>query len=255
MREFNYPGVTHEILKLALQARTNEINRAVVEATGNIVQAGPFKDMILPEETSWGYGEISAKLLGTYEQELRGVIEKAISRNPGLVLNIGAAEGYYAVGLARRLRECAVAAFDIDKNSHEVCRAAAKLNGVGDYVVSHGEFHSWMFASYCYDQPAPLVVMDVEGAEFDIIDNLAVESLDKADLIIECHDFKNPSITPMLAQRLAATHDIDLIYEGPRDATVIPMLRSLGTFERAVAVCEWRPAVMNWLACWAKARS
>jgi hypothetical protein len=44
------------------------------------------------------------KFLGTYERELYSVIERAIELAPRYVLNIGCAEGFYAVGLALRLQ-------------------------------------------------------------------------------------------------------------------------------------------------------
>jgi hypothetical protein len=50
----------------------------------------------------------SPKFLGTYERELHRVIERAIWRRPKYVLNIGCAEGFYAVGLAIRLNDAQV---------------------------------------------------------------------------------------------------------------------------------------------------
>jgi hypothetical protein len=58
--------------------------------------------------------DASAKFLGTYEQELHGVIEKAMESHPKFVLNIGCAEGFYAVGLAIRLNDAQVFAADSD---------------------------------------------------------------------------------------------------------------------------------------------
>lgn len=254
MIQTNYQVVNNEMLKLALIGKTNDILNAVVDATQNVVQAGPFAGMLLPEDTSWSGSDRVPKLVGTYEQELHPVIEAAIQRKPDVVFNIGAAEGYYAIGLARRLKGIPVAAFDTDPKALDICKTAAQFNGLVDRVTYQAEFHSWMFAHYCYDAK-PLFVIDCEGAEKDLIDDLAVKSLGNADLIIECHDFKDPSITPLLCQRLKETHRIDLIYEGPRDATTIPALRQMGSFERAVALCEWRPTLMHWLACWSKTRS
>ena len=62
------------------------------------VASGPFKGT--------RYGELSffsayiPKLLGIYERELWGLIEAICESGPTLVVDIEAAEGYYAIGLA-----------------------------------------------------------------------------------------------------------------------------------------------------------
>jgi hypothetical protein len=40
---------------------------------------------------------------GCYEHELHGEIEQLVTRGFDAVLNIGCGEGYYAIGLARRM--------------------------------------------------------------------------------------------------------------------------------------------------------
>jgi hypothetical protein len=52
------------------------------------------------------------KLLGCYEQELHPALNRAIDTDYGVILNIGCAEGYYPVGLARVLPTAHVIAFD-----------------------------------------------------------------------------------------------------------------------------------------------
>jgi protein-L-isoaspartate O-methyltransferase len=71
--------------------------------------------MQLPRRTSWGDGYRAAKLLGAYEHSLHDVLLKPVSRQPDPIINVGCAEGYYAVGLARLLPDATVYAFDIDR--------------------------------------------------------------------------------------------------------------------------------------------
>jgi predicted O-methyltransferase YrrM len=55
------------------------------------------------------------KLLGVYERELHDVLENLIAWGPDLVIDAGAAEGYYAVGLARRLPQSRIMAFEMEE--------------------------------------------------------------------------------------------------------------------------------------------
>ena len=46
-----------------------------METYSGVVQRGPFQGLKVSSETSWGGGDIAAKVLGTYEQELFPVVE------------------------------------------------------------------------------------------------------------------------------------------------------------------------------------
>ena len=75
-----------------------------------------------------------AKHLGYYEQPLQQFIEETINLAYLTILNIGYAEGYYAVGMARRMRSTQVLALDLNPKAQEVCIAMAQKNGVSDGV-------------------------------------------------------------------------------------------------------------------------
>src|SRR6478672_6897407 len=70
-------------------------------APGLVVQHGPFKGMKYPGVNSVGSALIP-KLLGSYERELHPLIDSICAGQYDQVVDIGCAEGYYAVGLAMR---------------------------------------------------------------------------------------------------------------------------------------------------------
>ncbi len=95
------------------------------------------------------------------------MIDEVIAQQPHLVVDIGAAEGYYAVGLARRLPRCRIVAFDIDPIARKMCRRLAKLNGVRDRVEVRGECDT----TYLWTLPPhSFVLSDCEGAEKTLLD-------------------------------------------------------------------------------------
>src|SRR4051812_42950342 len=89
---------------LRLQTRRRRLLRRVLRAQGQhgpdpVVLNGPFKDMrFVCLGTS--SGELPM-VLGSFEAELHDHLERFLARAPRVVVNIGCAEGYYAVGIAR----------------------------------------------------------------------------------------------------------------------------------------------------------
>jgi hypothetical protein len=78
-----------------------ELARRFVDNQGTTVLHGPFAGLMYPRDLLLAQADAPiAKLLGTYEQELHPVFEEVIAKQPRTIIDIGAAEGYYAVGLA-----------------------------------------------------------------------------------------------------------------------------------------------------------
>ena len=100
-----------------------------------------------------------AKLLGCYEQPLQPFIEQAISNAYPTILNIGCAEGYYAVGMARRMLSTQVLAFDLNPKAQEVCTALAQKNGVLNRIKVGALFKPEDFARYANQKVLVLCVV------------------------------------------------------------------------------------------------
>ena len=185
MNEVNYPAAVGKIITVAVSERLTEITNWIVRSTEGKVQSGPFAGMVLPTRTSWGGGDIAAKILGFYEAELHRHIERAIERQPDIVVNVGCAEGYYAIGLARRLPAARLHAFDISPEAQSVCAAAAAQNGVADRVSIGGRCDSGQLVALARSGKRVLIVMDCEGGELQLLDQDTVRQLGNCDLIVE----------------------------------------------------------------------
>jgi hypothetical protein len=250
MQPPDYPRSLRQISTLAAKTRLADLTAQLARVSSGKVISGPFKDMILPAEASWGDGDASAKLLGVYEAELHEAVEAGLARKPDLIVNVGCAEGYYAVGLARRAPGVRLVAYDIDEKAQEICRNSAAANGVEGPFEVRGLCQPGDLRALVQTASAPLLVVDCEGYETTLLE--AAEPLAHCDIIVECHDFTDRTLTETLRTRFAATHEVALIREGPRDPAAFPMLGKLSSFERWLMVCEWRPEVMNWLVMTAR---
>ncbi len=95
----------------------------------NIVRHGPFKGMKYPQKVSIG-SELYPKLLGSYESELTDTINFILKQDYSTILDIGCAEGYYAVGIGRIIQNARVIAYDTDEIALKLCNQMAQLNNV-----------------------------------------------------------------------------------------------------------------------------
>jgi hypothetical protein len=217
--------------------------------TAGRVRSGPFAGM--------RYVDLSVgscfipKLLGIYGRELARQIEWICRRRPGLVLDVGAAEGYYAVGLALRIAQARVVAFELNPAGQAALRAMAQLNGVADRLTVRGRCEREDLAAALDGQPAPVVICDAEGDEDRLLDPQQVAGLRTAVVLVETHEFLRRGVTDELRRRFARSHRIELIWQEPRSRAEFPW-RTLGTALLPVsyldwAVSEWRPERMSWL--------
>jgi hypothetical protein len=208
-----------------------------------LVRRGPFKGMRFFKRVA-GPTTVVPMLLGSYEQELHQAIEEEIAREPRLLVDIGSAEGYYAVGLALRLPRSCVVAFDIDPTARYMCRRLASLNGVSARLEVRDECDTAFLSALPADA---LLLSDCEGAEKDLLDPDRAPALKAVTIIVEVHDFIDPAISRTLEARFASSHYIEEVVTTPRDLSAYPELASYSPADAAHAVSEDRPGAMTWL--------
>jgi len=232
-------------LRLLAKWRSKLIQDAFLQHHGTVVLAGPLKGMdFLPQSAE---GCHIAKLLGCYEQPLLPFIERAIQHGYQRILNIGCAEGYYAVGMARCMPGTQVLAFDLNLTAQQVCAQLAVKNGVAGRVNVGALFKLEDFAAYAGQDV--LVLCDIEGAERELLDPEAAPALKEMDLIVESHECLIPGITKRLVDRFAATHDIIVVEDnGQRQISDAPgWFNNLTHLDQLLAVWEWRSGPTPWL--------
>jgi hypothetical protein len=237
-------------LRLLAKWRTVLIQNTLLQQQGTVVMQGPLKGMdFLPQSAE---GCHIAKLLGCYEQPLLPYIEQAIQANYPTILNIGCAEGYYAVGMARRMPDTKMRAFDLNPKAQETCHALAEKNSVQGRITIGALFQPEDFAPYAGQKV--LVLCDIEGAEKDLLDPEKAPALTGVDLIVESHECLIPGITQQLIERFAATHNIIVVEDnGQRQLQNAPAwFNNLAHLDQLLATWEWRSGPTPWLVMKAK---
>lgn len=228
-------------------ARRKELLPYIFQATGGRVQTGSFRDQVLIPRYMWGDGDTAAKLLGVYEDELHEFIEQAICGMPDTVINIGCAEGYYAVGMAKRLADVPVTAVDVDSRAAAIVRDTARANTIVNIETeTHYVNADWIQAK-CEPFNRPLLILDCEGAEIDLLDPAIATVLTRCTMLIECHDCVIPGITAELISRFETTHDIQQVTQRAKDPYQFEFLACLSDCDKWTLVHEGRPSTMHWL--------
>lgn len=162
-----------------------QATREMIDNYGLTVLGGPFRGMHYPRRSLLSRDGIPL-LFGTYELELHPIIEEVVSNRYDCIVDIGSAEGYYAVGLALRTKT-PVYAFDCEPRERNYLRQMAQLNGVGD-LVRIGSWCQPKVLSRLVGGRRCLVISDCEGFEFDLFNDECAAAMRASDLLIELHE-------------------------------------------------------------------
>jgi hypothetical protein len=213
----------------------------------SIIQAGPFSGMKYIKES---YGsDLIPKISGSYEKELFPIIEEILSKNYDAIINIGAAEGYYTVGLAYRLKQSKtrIIAYESNENARSLIKNLATLNHVNHKIKIYGEAS---FSNLDINKTdSTFILCDIEGQELYLIDPQHCSALYNCDFLIEIHDIMNEStILKSLTNRFKESHYIDVFHFSKRnieDAKNITWIKNPQLKEELIS--EHRTKGLKWL--------
>ncbi len=212
------------------------------------VKSGVFSGMKYPELKS-SSGALSPKLFGLYEKEIQPVIEKICRDNYTEIVNIGCAEGYYAVGLAMRISTAKVFAYDINKEAIRLCEKMAKLNNVDKRIITGSFCDVETLKSIPFTKKG-LIICDCEGYEKELFVEELIPFLTGHDLLIEIHDFIDINISSLICQRFEKTHEIETIQSvddiKKAQTCFCEELDDYDLETRKTLLAEHRPAIMEW---------
>lgn len=239
------PSMTHmeSLLRYLAKWRSQVLATTYVTKHGPVVWGGIFAGMKYTDAPS--EGALMSRLLGSYESELHPHIKRFADRGLDVVIDVGCAEGYYAVGLARMLPQVVVHAYDIDAKARDGCLALAERNGVSSRVLIGEEFKPGDFETFAGQRV--LVMVDAEGAELDVLQPALSPALSGMSLIVETHDVWRPGILKELVERFTPTHEIIRVDQQGKMVALPDWLQSLGHLDQLIAVWEWRYKPTPWL--------
>ena len=237
------------LLRVVAIWRSRAIANTLAQHHGAKILNGPFAGMDYVKDAT--EGALAPRLLGSYESELHPAIARFAAEGFDCVIDVGCAEGYYAVGLARLMPTVTVYAYDIVEKARIACAELAAKNGVSDRVIIGELFTPTGFEAFA-DRKC-LVMMDVEGAEDDLLRPDLSPALAQMSLIVETHDVYRPGVLERVRERFAATHDIQRLDQQAKTTPLPDWLARMGHLDHLLAVWEWRVRPTPWLVMTPKA--
>ncbi len=172
-----------------------------------VVHSGPFEGM---KYLSNSVGSVVLpKLVGTYEDELHPALLDLKNTPYDLFLDVGAAEGFYAVGIKRYLLPAACCVvFEAREKGRKMIDRLAALNGVSGITI-HGYCSPEKLAKQLGSRRS-FILMDVEGFEYTLLNPKEVD-FSKADILVEIHQVKDVDAAVKLEESFAESHTIEKI--------------------------------------------
>lgn len=160
------------------------------------------------------------KLLGTYEKELIPIIEKLPGYDFKQIIDVGAAEGYYAIGLAHLLN---IPVLAFEASDPEPLSNLIRINSLENQVKVNGYCDLRRLRGSLGNSERNLLVVDAEGAEIILLDLEFIPALEQSAILVETHDFIIKGVTDAITSRFEHTHEITSIMPQPRRAEDFPI--------------------------------
>ncbi len=233
-----------------VRQRHERVSLEVYELCKGVVKYGPFRGMAISSAPWWGKLDLGSQCLGLYEKEILDYFDGLAEHAYSIFVDIGAADGYYAVGMLLSKKVDHAVCFEISARGQNAIRESWRQNQQPGLLEVYGEATP---DSLCERLPSPLenalVLVDIEGAEFKLLSKEVLILLSKSTVIVEIHNWVDEFITQYVAMimRIGELFDIDVIEREHRNTSVFKELRDFTDDNRALLGSESRPCVMRFL--------
>ena len=232
------------------EKRKKFLSNKLVEKFNGVIQYGPFKGLKFDLESSWGDGDRASMLLGLYEKEVLISLQNIPDRYK-IFIDLGAADGYYGIGtLVNGMFE---KSYCYEKNvvSQKIIKKNAELNNVASRVLIRGLADKYFYKDFKNDEiDQSILLVDIEGAEFDLFDKNLFKKFSKSIIFIELHPwiFKNYGHEELqkLENDAREYFTIEKITTTSRDLSEFEELKKWSDTDRWLICSEGRPKLMTW---------
>jgi len=226
------------------------LSREFDEMFDSTIAYGALKGFQFSPNTWWSKHDRASMIFGLYEKEIVDMLQ-GLSKTKNVFIDVGAADGYYGVAtVSQKIFEKSYC-FEIEAQGRTVIKENANLNGVSDKVTIFEEAKITSLAKIpAEDIKNSVALIDIEGFEFDFLDDSVLEIFKNTVCIIELHDWFYEDGDQRLAdlkRRTTKYFDVSEFKSTSRDTSHIVELERYSDNERWLVCGEGRPRSMVWL--------
>jgi hypothetical protein len=189
-------------------------------------------------------------LLGIYEEEVLNSI-MTVSNKYDVFIDLGAADGYYSIGSLISQKFRASYSFEISTKGRKVIEKNATVNKVSDKLHIFGEATKDFYKNVPKkDLNSSVILIDIEGAEFSLLDGEVFSHLKESIIFIELHDWFFKDGEKKIAKLMTDAKpffNISKLTTTSRDLSKFPELLDYPDSERWLIASEGRAKLMTWL--------
>ncbi|MBN3196855.1 hypothetical protein [Pectobacterium versatile] len=236
--------------KETVAQRTERISLEVFDMLDGVVKYGPFNGLKLQRDTWWGKSDLGSMLLGLYEKEILDYIDTVNIEEFNSFIDIGAADGYYACGLLTAEKVNKAICFERSERGQDIIKSNWIRNGRKGELKVYGEANiSSISALLPEELNKSLVLVDIEGYEFELLTHDIMSALSTCTVIIEIHNWVDDFIPKYenLLKDAWEFFDIEYFQRVERVTSNLPELRDFTDDNRLLLVSERRPCLMRFL--------
>ena len=227
------------------------LNKLIYQKFGGIIQSGPFEGMRIPKTSSWLYPHTAQMLLGIYETSVHDVLFDDRFSSRKTFIDIGAADGYYPIGLCLSGRMDEAIAFEISADS----RGAIEQNAISNHqqakisIYEEANLDTLADLRKKFGMDDAIVLVDIEGSEFKLLSKEVLFQLQGSVIIIEVHNW----IENFSSQYQAFLEDANCYFQVEKliqrsiDLRKMDLISEFPDDNRYLIMSEGRPCLMRFL--------
>ena len=240
-----------------IRQRQKRISLELFKMLNGTVKYGPFKGLRLTHNPWWGQLDLGSQCLGLYEKEILKFIENIEDGQFTNFIDIGAADGYYAVGVLSTGKIQRSICFEKTDKGREAIFTNWKNNGaIGQLVVKAKANFESIATLTEHDLERSLILIDIEGGEFELLNNDTIHKFRYSKILLEIHnwvtDFEEKYKNLLIS--LDEFFCIKIIKRVDRQVDNYMELRDFTDDNRLLLISERRPCLMRFLELTPKSR-
>lgn len=223
------------------------------ERFAGVVQEGPLKGFHLAEQPKWCAADRGTMILGMYEARVLQKLVEFGGSNHSLI-DIGAADGYFGIGCVFAGLYSRSICFELDSDMREILRRGAARNEVSSKVTIFGPANPSSLIQGIeganLDLSRCTVLCDIEGAEFDLLDENILQYFRESKFIVELHESNvqnGEDKLTRLIERAERIFQVSLFDGGARNPLDCPILRDFRDNDRWLICSEGRDVYQRWM--------